>query len=138
MTSERRKSILILCATLLVGILIGLLVPGFFHKYDGRRHGRGGREITNEGKKEWFASTIYKIVKPDSAQAKQIRPITDWASQQIEVIEVSSNSQMSAVLDSVKSQLKPILTEEQQQRLVEFHEKAQGRWKGNGDRKGNR
>ena len=88
MTSERRKSILILCATLLVGILIGLLVPGFFHKYDGRRHGRGGREITNERKKEWFASTIYKIVKPDSAQVKQIKPITEWASQQIEAIEI--------------------------------------------------
>jgi len=135
MTSERRKSILILCATLLVGILLGLLVPGFFHKYEGRRHGRGGREMNNEGKKDWFASTIYRVVKPDSAQAKQIKPITDWASQQIEAIEVSSNTQMSAVLDSVKTQLKPILTQEQQQRLVEFHEKAEGRWKGHGDRK---
>ncbi len=134
MTSERRKSILILCATLIVGILIGLLVPGFFHKYQGgRQHGRGGRDISNERKKEWFASTIYKIVQPDSVQSKQIKPITDWASQQIEAIEVSSNSQMSAVLDSVKVQLKPILTEEQQQRLIDFHAKAQGRWKGNGD-----
>ena len=135
MTSERRKSILILCGTLLVGILIGLLVPGFFHKYQGgRQHGRGGREMSNESKKEWFAGTIYRIVKPDSVQAEQIKPITEWASQQIESIEVSSNSQMSAVLDSVKVQLKPILTEEQQQRLVEFHEKADGRWKGNGKR----
>jgi hypothetical protein len=134
MTSERRKAILILTATLVVGILIGLLVPGFFHKYDGRRHGRGGRDISPERKKEWFANTIYKIVQPDSVQVKQIKPISEWASQQIEAIEVSSNSQMSAVLDSVKSQLKPILTDEQQQRLVEFHEKAQGRWKGNGNR----
>lgn len=135
MTSERRKAILILTATLVVGILIGLLVPGFFHKYEERRHGRGGRNISTERKKEWFASTIYKIVQPDSAQVKQIKPITDWASQQIEAIEVSSNSQMSAVLDSVKVQLKPILTDEQQQRLIDFHAKAQGRWKGNEDRK---
>ena len=134
MTSERRKSILILCATLIVGILVGLLVPGFFHKYERRPHGRGGHDISNERKKEWFASTIYKIVKPDSAQARQIKPITDWASQQIEAIEVFSNSQMSAVLDSVKTQLKPMLTEEQQQRLVEFHQKAQGRWRENGKR----
>jgi regulator of extracellular matrix RemA (YlzA/DUF370 family) len=136
MTSERRKSILILCATLIVGILIGLLVPGFFHKYQGgRQHGRGGRDMGNERKKEWFASTIFRVVKPDSAQAKQIKPIADWASQQIEAVENSSNSQMSAILDSVKVQLKPILTEEQQQRLTEFHEKADGRWKGHGDRK---
>ena len=130
MTSERKKTILILCATLVVGVLIGLLVPGFFHKYEGRR---GGREMSNKGKKEWFASTIYRVVKPDSAQAKQIKPITEWDSQQIEAIEVSSNSQMSVVLDSVKIQLKSILTEEQQQRLVEFHEKAHGRWKGKVD-----
>ena len=135
MTSERRKSILILCATLIVGILIGLLVPGLFHKYEGRKHGRGGRDMSNERKKEWFASTIYRVVKPDSAQAKQIKPIAEWASQQLEAIEVSSNSQMSAVLDSVKVQLKPILTDEQQQRLIDFHAKAQGRWKGNEDRK---
>ena len=136
MTSERRKSILILCATLIVGILIGLLVPGFFHKYQGgRQHGRGGRDISNDRKKEWFESTIYRVVKPDSVQAKQIKPIADWASQQIEAVENSSNSQMSAILDSVKVQLKPILTEEQQQRLVEFHKKANGRWKGHGDRK---
>jgi hypothetical protein len=138
MTSERRKSILILIATLIVGILIGLLVPGLFHKYEGRKHGRGGREMSNERKKEWFGRTIYKVVKPDSAQVKQIKPIADWATQQIEAIEVSSNSQMSAVLDSVKTQLKPILTEEQQKRLTEFHKKADGRWKGHGDRNGGR
>jgi hypothetical protein len=132
MTSERRNSILILCATLIVGILIGLLVPGFVHKYrGGGQHGRGGRDMGNKSKKEWFASTIYRVVKPDSAQAKQIKPIADWASQQIEAVEVSSNSQMSDILDSVKVQLKPILTEEQQQRLTEFHTKADGRWKGN-------
>ena len=87
----------------------------------------------NERKKEWFASTIYRIVKPDSVQAKQIKPIADWATQRIEEIEIFSNARMSAVLDSVKSQLNPILTEEQQQRLTEFHEKANGRWKGKVD-----
>ena len=137
MTSERRKSILILCATLIVGILIGLLVPGFFHKYQGgRQHGRGGRDMGNERKKEWFASTIYRIVKPDSVQAKQIKPIADWATQRIEAIEIFSNARMNAVLDSVKSQLKPILTEEQQQRLDEFNTRAKKQWNGGGrDRK---
>ncbi|MEK6780937.1 MAG: hypothetical protein AABY93_04495 [Bacteroidota bacterium] len=131
MTNERKKTILILSATLIVGILIGLLIPGFFHKYQGNnQRGRGVRDRSSDHKKEWFVRTIYNVVKPDSAQAKQIKPITDWASQQIAAIEISSNSQMSAILDSVKIQLKPILTAEQQQRLTEFHSKAQGRWKG--------
>lgn len=136
MTSERKKTILILCATLVVGILIGLLVPGIFHKYRGnRQYGRGHYDRGSDHKKEWFVGTINRVVKPDSAQARQIKPITDWASQQIEAVEISSNSQMSAILDSVKTQLKPILTAEQQQRLTQFHSKAQGRWRGNGGRK---
>jgi hypothetical protein len=61
---------------------------------------------------------------------KKIKPITDWASQQIEAVEISSNASMSNVLDSVKNQLKPILTEAQQKRLTEFQGRAQGRWKG--------
>ena len=85
MTSERRKSILILVATLVVGILIGLLVPGFFHKYrGGNERARSGRDHGPDHKREWFAGTIYRVVKPDSAQAKQIKPIAEWASQQIE------------------------------------------------------
>ncbi len=131
MTSERRKSILILIATLIVGILIGLLVPGFFHKYRGdNQRSRGGRDRAPEHKKEWFAGTIHRVIKPDSAQAKQIEPITEWASQQIEAVEISSNEQLSSIMDSVKIQLKPIITEEQLQRLNEFDSKAKGRWKG--------
>lgn len=134
MTSERKKTILILSATLVVGILVGLLVPGFFHKYRGNnQHGRGERGHETDHKKEWFVGTIHRIVKPDSAQAKQIKPITDWASHQIEAVEISSNAQMSTILDSVNIQLKPILTAEQQQRLTEFHSKARGQWRGKRD-----
>ena len=135
MTSERRKSILILCATLIVGILLGLLVPGFFHKYRGGQHGRGGSNRGGGHKKEWFAGTIYRVVKPDSTQAKQIKPITEWASQQIEAAEVESNAKLSAIMDSVKVQLKPILNEEQLKRLDEFDARAKGHWEGRGERK---
>lgn len=137
MTSERKKSIAILATTLVVGILLGLLVPGFFHKYrGGNERGRGGRDHGPEHKKEWFTGTIYRIVKPDITQAKQIKPITEWASQQIEAVETSSNERLSAIMDSVKVQLKPILNEEQLQRLNDFDSKAKGHWKGG--QRGNR
>jgi hypothetical protein len=136
MTRERRITILVLIGTLVVGILIGMLTPGLFHKYRGRmQRGKGGPENTDGGKKEWFAHTINRIVQPDSVQSKKIEPITTWASQQIEAVEVSSNARMSEILDSVKVQLQPILTDEQQQRLSEFRNKAQGKWKGEGDRR---
>ncbi len=136
MTSERKKTILILCATLIVGILIGLLIPGLFHKYrNSNQHGRNGRDRGADHKKEWFVGAIDRVIKPDSVQAKQIKPITEWASQQIEAIEVSSNSQLSLIMDSVNLKLKPMLNEEQLQRLNDFNARAQGHWRGRGDRR---
>lgn len=131
MTRERRTTILILIATLVFGILIGLLIPGFFHKHRGNIQQRGGRsDREGRSKKEWFAHTINNIVQPDSEQIEKIKPITQWASQQIEAVEVSSNTRMSEILDSVKIQLQPILTEDQQKRLTEFQGRADGRWRG--------
>ena len=130
MTSERKKSLLILSLTLVFGILVGLLLPGFFHKLNQRENrGHGGRHGDRDHKREWFVGAIYRIVKPDSAQVKQIKPITDWASQRIDSIETSANQQMSSVLDSVRSQLKLILTEDQQKRLAEFDTRAKRNWK---------
>jgi hypothetical protein len=123
-------------ATLIVGALIGLLIPGFFHKYrSGMQHRHGGHNHNEESKKEWFSHTIDKIVQPDSNQVEKIKPITDWASQQIEAVEISSNEQMSDILDSVKVQLMPFLSDEQQKRLTEFQGKAHGKWKGDRNRR---
>lgn len=135
MNSERKKAVLTLAGTLIIGIFLGLLVPGLFHKVrerGGNHRGRadGGRE--SENKKEWFTGTIYRILQPDSIQAKKIKPITEWASHQIDSLEASSNRGLANVLDSVKKQLQPIITEEQFRRLDEFDNRAKGRWRGRG------
>ena len=132
MTSERKKAVATLSATLIVGILIGVLVPGFVGRFrEGGRHQRDeqGRGHGGDDKKAWFAHTIYKIVKPDSAQAQKIKPITEWASQQVEQVENTSNQKLIKIMDSVKVQLKPIITEEQLKRLDGFSEKAKGHWR---------
>ena len=129
MTTERRKAIITLTATLIIGVLLGMLMPGFVNKLIDRDHpGRGGRNHDAEHKKEWFVGTIYRIVKPDSAQAKQIKPITEWASGRIDFIEQSSNQHLAAILDSMKIQLKPLITEEQFKRFSEFDNKARSHW----------
>jgi hypothetical protein len=130
MTGERRKSILILIGTLIIGILLGLLVPGFFYKMNRKRNGqfngRPQQEMNRKG--DWFAATINRIVQPDSTQAKQIRIITDNASVKIDSIESGANLRMSEVLDSVKIQLKPVLNDDQWKRLEEFDAKAKSNW----------
>jgi hypothetical protein len=132
MTSERKKAIATLSITLIVGIFIGVLVPGFVGRFrDGGRHSmeEHGKGRSGNDKKSWFAHTIYKIVRPDSVQALKIKPIADWASQQVEQIENTSNLDLIKVMDSVKAQLKPIITPEQLKRLDGFSERAKGHWR---------
>lgn len=130
MTSERKKAIATLSATLLVGIFIGILVPGFVGRFrEGGRHPMEVRGRRGDDKKAWFEHTLYKVVQPDSAQAQKIKPITAWASEQVAQIENTSNQELSKVMDSVNVQLKPIVTPEQLKRLDNFSERARGHWR---------
>ena len=130
MTTERRKAILILSGVLIVGFLIGFLTHGFVFNYQ-RHHmkQRGGRGHMSVNKKDWFIGTIYRIVQPDSGQTEAIKPITGWASAQIDSLEQYSNRRLADVLDSVKAQLKPIISADQYGRLDEFDSKARGHWR---------
>jgi hypothetical protein len=129
MTSERRKSVVVLAATLLIGILLGLLIPGFFNKWEKRgKGGNRGHDQNTEHKKDWFVGTMNRIIQPDSLQARQIKPVTEWASIEIDSLESRANHTMTIILDSVKNQLRPILTPEQQSRLDKFDANARQAW----------
>ncbi|MBL7858973.1 MAG: hypothetical protein JNM57_14880 [Cyclobacteriaceae bacterium] len=129
MNNDKKKSIMALSITLIIGVLLGLLIPGAFHKIRQRgERGSRGPHYTLEHKQKWFASTIHRIIQPDSLQAQQIKPVTDWAAIGIDSIERSANLQMSNLLDSVKVQLNPLLSHEQRKRLEEFDTKAKANW----------
>ena len=140
MTSDRKKAIFFLCLTLVIGILIGSLVPAFYGRMrhgnikqgkDMGDHQKGSREGKPTGnREEWLTNTIIRVVKPDSDQVKSIRTITMDATQQISSLEKKSNERMIGILDSMKLKLKPILTEDQNKTLEEFSKKARSRWKG--------
>jgi hypothetical protein len=134
MTSERRKSILILVGTLIIGIVVGVLAQGLFNKMR-RRGGQSAYHGDSRGhdrKSNWFAETITRIVKPDSAQSEKVKVITKNAAVQIDSIESQANLRMSIVLDSVKIQLKPVLNDNQWKQLQEFDAKAKSNWHGRG------
>lgn len=135
MTTERIKSIGILVATLIIGVFLGLLVPGLFHKFD-RRHGmeRGGPMPERKG--DWFVRTLHRIVQPTSEQEAKFKPVASWAAARLDSIEQLANAEAKRVLDSVKTQLHPIVTEEQWSRLEKFDEQAKEKWHGHGPRGG--
>ena len=137
MTTDRKKAILYLSITLIIGIFIGSLIPAFYGRFRHRegkdmRDGKemhGGRDRQFGNKQEWLTKTIIRIVQPDSAQAKEIRPLTARAATQLGELEKGSNERMSAIMDSLKSKLRPILNDEQNKRLEEFSSKARQRLK---------
>ena len=138
MTTDKKKAALYLSITLIIGILIGSLIPAFYGRFrhregkdmrDGREM-RGGKDNKQFGnKQEWLTNRIIRIVKPDSSQVKEIRPLTSQAAAQIGELEKGSNERMSAIMDSLNTKLRPILNDEQNKRLDEFSSKARQRWK---------
>ena len=124
MTNERKKAVLYLVITLVLGILIGTLVPGFF----GRFRDRGGRMRDQRG--GGLTHIISRVVKPDSAQAARIKPIVAQTASRIEVLQIGCNQEVKSVMDSLRLQLQPILTKNQLNEFDEFLTKGKDRWKG--------
>lgn len=135
MTPERRKAILFLSLTLIVGILIGSMLPGFFFRL--RHNGwkdRGRNPQSHERqqamRKHGFEKKIFEITKADSSQRKAIKPILDETSAKIDALQQQSFANMAAVMDSMKLKLKPLLNDEQMKDLEDFSQKARARRRG--------
>ncbi|MBS1976310.1 MAG: hypothetical protein JST46_03000 [Bacteroidetes bacterium] len=132
MTADRKKAILFLSITFVLGLLIGALLPGFFWHM---RHGAEGREGNRmerrgqrpENHKTRFEHMMFRVIKPDSAQAKELRQIFDETSGKIEVLQSGSNTRMTEIMDSMKMKVNPILTDEQKKRFEEFSARARER-----------
>lgn len=134
MTPERKKAALYLTITLVVGILIGSLVPAFFGRMrrDGMRE-RGRVEQRGERRSDrrmGFEKMIFRITQPDSTQRPQIQAILNETSAKIETLEHSSNVRMAELMDSLKIKLQPVLTPEQMKRLEDFSQKTRARRRG--------
>lgn len=133
MTTDRKKAVLFLSLTLILGILIGSMIPGAVGRmrYRNSVHDRSGRD--DQGRHNRFTGMIIRVVKPDSEQIKLIRPITEATAARVQQLEKISNEKMAQLMDSMHTQLLPILNEEQIKRLDDFGKKAKSRWHGRHD-----
>jgi hypothetical protein len=121
MTPERRRALLMMGATFVIGIIIGALASGMFARqfYHGREK-RGDKKEMREGRKGTFTDRIFKVVKPDSSQKKLMKPILDKTIATLDDIEDKSNTDAYAQLDSLKVRLRPILGSEQNEKLDKY------------------
>lgn len=133
MTAERNKAILFLSLTLIVGILIGSMIPGFFMRMRGGKkwEGRNSRSAHERpDMRKGFEMKIFEITKADSNQRKAMQPILDETSAKIEALQQQSFANMSAVMDSMKLKLRPLLNDTQNKDLEEFSQRARAHRRG--------
>ncbi|MFM9839707.1 MAG: hypothetical protein ACKVOQ_15685 [Cyclobacteriaceae bacterium] len=119
MTSERKKAIVVITATLIVGILIGTLATGMFARHHYRGHGRDF-DKEHRGMRNGFAERIYKITQADSLQRKQMKPIVDQTMANIDTLQRKTEEEVRVLLDSMILNMKPILRADQLTKLETF------------------
>jgi len=124
MTSERKRALITILTTLVIGILIGALGVGLWSKQTQRS--RSSASWRKDGK-DAFVKKIFTVVEADSAQAKQIRPLINETMAEIDSLQKQTDREVVKVVDSLEMKLKPILTENQMQQLKEFHRKVRER-----------
>lgn len=133
MTAERSKAIFFLSLTLIVGILIGSMIPGFFMRMRGGKkwEGRNNRAAHERpDMRKGFEKKIFEITKADSNQRKAMQPILDETSAKIEALQQQSFANMSSVMDSMKLKLRPLLNDSQNKDLEDFSQRARARRRG--------
>lgn len=122
MTPERKRAVLLIIITLIVGIFIGALGIGLLGKQS-RRDGKPSAAWRQEGK-ELFMQRILKEANADSAQAKLMRPLMLQTMARIDSLQMETDKNVREVVDAFEESLVPILREDQLQRLREFHRRG--------------
>jgi Spy/CpxP family protein refolding chaperone len=108
------KTVLIIVATLVIGILIGALGTGFMaHRF--------GRRLPHMEHGEMFVEGMLDLIDPAPEQEDQIRGILTRHAQQFTEITGDFREEISVLVDSLRAELDSVLTEEQKERLDERH-----------------
>jgi len=103
----------IILATLILGMVLG----GLIHSTVMKNRIRQIREFRGRG---GFESFIERVIEPDEAQRQQLQEIFNKYSAKFNEIRFRQASEFSAVMDSMRVELDPILTPEQKKKLEEM------------------
>lgn len=109
--SIRAKTVFIIVITLVIGILIGALVlvpPIAKHHF---------KRIASMRRPEGFIKGMEHIIRPSESQAESVNEVLDRYSRQFDEINERHHLEMTALMDSLRNDLTPILTDEQNDRL---------------------
>ena len=123
MTTERKKALLLMGATLIIGILIGAIGTGLI----GREIRKRPSAHDKDNFKKSFTERIIKAVDADAAQAEKMKPLIQATTEQIDSLQKHTQAEVDAVIDSFEQQMTSVLNEEQMKKLKEFHRRGRER-----------
>jgi predicted PurR-regulated permease PerM len=110
--SPRSRAVVIIICTLLIGLAIGtLIVAPMLARHHFRRV---ARLRTTDG----FVSRLEEKIEPSPGQAEAVKGILTRYGEELNRISSEHHTELSTMLDSMKAELDPILTEEQKERLA--------------------
>jgi hypothetical protein len=110
------KTVLIIVATLLIGILIGALGSGFVvHRFATRMADMRHRDM--------FVERMVELIEPAPEQEAEVRDILTRHAEEFTELADGFQEDTAALFDSLRSELDPVLTDEQKERLEERHER---------------
>ena len=121
MSNDQRNTLLISGLSIIIGLIVGMFIPRFIDLAHRERE-RGDairleREFFPQGDR--LAYRIFRLIHPDSIQAGKIKEVIDRADLRIRDIDERVRNEKMIVMDTLKKQLKPFLSEEQFKRLDE-------------------
>ena len=128
MTSERKKAILIVILTLLVGIIVGSLATGMV----ARQHYNGSKNERSNGRSEnktGFLKKIIKVTDADKEQETAMKPILEKTIGRLDSLQENTSQKVQEQINAMLLELEPILRKDQLEKLKEFSEriKSHGR-----------
>lgn len=134
MTSERRRAIIVVVATLVAGILIGALgqalVARNAYRFNHEERGRGRADYHERGKQRFMAK-VYRITKATDEQKVALEPILNRSAKRFDSLRLGFEKSAKGNLESLFAELEGHLQPAQIQDLKEYFQ----RWDGNRGRR---
>lgn len=113
----KTKSTFILLGTLIIGIIIGALVSGTIRDKRERR-------FEHMLPRERFFDFMERVIQPTEQQRHQFETIMKKYSEKMAKLFDQHQDQLFAIYDSMRTELKAVLTDEQRQRFEENLERS--------------
>lgn len=113
-----RSAAILLAATLVLGVLVGVLGAGALRPHLERAGSRGMGPPPHRGRPGGFAEHMEEVIAPrDSAQRTAVQVIIERTASRNRVLIEQLNRTLRASMDSMRVELAPLLSEDQRERL---------------------